>query len=288
MFVNDLAEAIQRKNSFLCVGLDPSIDELPPNWEPTLDGLVGWTKEFISCIAPYAPVVKPNFGFYLEHGSAGVEALEDITRHSKENDLLCVLDLKPGDGKKSARKYAEATIGDNQFAEFDAVTLETSIADPGFGEYVAVSNATGRGVFLVVRTSFKNPESRIERVPCVGGFPLWHEYAGMVQEAAHASPHGDWGFSNIGAVVGATRAKDAAKARELMPHSMFLVPGFGTQGGKASGAVAGANDEGAGIIASSSSGIMNAWMTKRGCEPLDCAEEAAVEARDALNVALLN
>ena len=166
------------------------------------------------------------------------------------------------------------------------MTLETSIADPGFDEYVKVSTETGNGLFLVVRTSFKEPVSSIENQELKDGHPLWHCYADMVARAAENSSIGESGFSNIGAVVGATRPEDAQAARELMPNSIFLVPGFGSQGGKATDAVVGSTSEGTGIIANSSSGVVNAWMKHPGCDPLDCVEEAAVKARDSLQLAL--
>lgn len=290
MFVQELNDRIEAKKTLLCMGLDPTWETCPVDPRDDWKAFSSMMHVMVDIGSDHAACMKPNLGYFVQFGERGITLLRDLALKAEATGLPCILDAKPGDGGGSAKMYAESYIGERQFAPFSALTVETSIADPGWNEYVQVANTTGRGLFLVVRTSFNKPPSRIENIVDQNGSPVWHHYARMVYEAASDSAVDARGYSPIGAVVGATQPEDAARARELMPDSIFLVPGYGSQGAGAHDALAGLSTVGNGVIVNSSSAIMKAWMQLDPAasidDKMDAIELAACASKDELNVAL--
>lgn len=284
MFGKTLAQRSKERDSILCVGIDIRPEDVPRNLEYA--NVASWGESFIRATAEHAVVVKPNLGFYLQHGPDGLRMLKRFSEIAHEHGLLCILDAKFGDGAKSAHEYAEGILGPRAFANLDALTIESTIGNSGFNEYVNVAEDNGKGIFLVVRTSFREPASRFEDIIDQHGVPLWHEWANMVGQANLDRLTEEAELCNIGAVVGATRAEDAQMARRLMPWAPFLVPGFGTQGGTADEAVMGRQQARPGIIANSSSGISKAWQKSPDEHPLEAVAHAAKMAKEALNASL--
>lgn len=323
-FTDKLIDAMRRKRSVLCAGIDLDIRDLPPHlvgqfltdkepddWDAIGRLLAYCATEIIGAVAPFAVAVKPNEAFVRRYGHCGGLVTEAMIRAAREHGLLYVGDAKVSDGGKSAEANADAHIGEvpvwnatRQAFETrpgpfrgDAVTLETTIAGPGIEEYVKVMRAHGTGGFVVVRTSFGKTPSEIEEAPVftdVDAFirapRLWHLFARMIHRWGEGT-QGEAGWQALGAVVGATRgSEDAIVARRLMPHCIFLKPGFGAQGGTADDAVSGVDEEGFGVLVNSSREISNAW--KKGPfagPPEKFAERSALageRARDDLNAAL--
>jgi orotidine-5'-phosphate decarboxylase len=226
-FVDRLAAAMDRVGSPVCVGLDPVVDRLPESvraehWEP-VRGIEAFCKGVIDAVAGEVGVVKPQSACFERFGSAGVKALEHTIEHAKSKGLVVILDAKRGDIGVSAEHYAAAARG----LGADAVTVNAYLGPSTVEPYLAA----GLGVFVLVRTS--NPDSdTVQARELAEGESVAGMMAGLVRTLG-VEHIGDHGLSDAGAVVGATKAADGRMLRELMPEQVFLVPGYGAQGGTA-------------------------------------------------------
>lgn len=311
--------------SILCVGLDPQIELMPPhlveqfldgrppnNWGFIADLIVHFNMAVINAVAEFAVWVKPNIAFYECYGSEGLRAYEATIAYARSKDLLIICDGKRGDGGDTAKAYAGGHLGsvpvwdtENQtFATMpgplhvDALTIETTIADAGVNAYVAAAIAAGTTPIVVTKTSFK-PDSRIEQIQARGmvktdegglhDLKVWEVLADMVAGWGRGtvSAHG---WNAVWAVVGATYPDEARRARRIMPHTWFLVPGYGAQGGGANDAVVAADEDGFGVTVNSSRGIIFAQQKGPFAGPSEdfsaAIARAAEAARDELNAAL--
>ena len=289
MFTDELCRAILAKQSILLVGLDPQWSNLPPQLReaPPREALSIFGRSIIDATADYAVAVKPNLAFFERFGSAGLAAFEDIAIYAHEKELLVVADGKRCDGGDTADAYAEAYLGEEQYAPIDALTAHHWIGAAWMRPLTNVMIKSGRGAFVVVKTSF-NPPSAVEALPTSNGRHMWEVVAEMVDNWGTNLTGPEYGFSNLGAVLGATRPNDATRMRTLMPNGFFLVPGYGAQGGGADGAVVGVHENGFGVLVNSSRAIHDAWK-RNDIDPLQytrAASDAARAARDDLTGAL--
>lgn len=227
-FADRLAAALDRSGSPVCVGLDPVLERLPEavraeHWEP-VRAIEAFCRGVIDAIADHVSVVKPQSACFERYGSAGVRALEHTCEHAKAKGLVVILDAKRGDIGVSAEHYAAAAA----HLGADAITVNAYLGPSTIEPYLDAE----LGVFVLVRTS--NPDSDVvQSVPLAADDAT---VAGMM--AGHvrtlgASRLGRCGLSDVGAVVGATKASDGRALREAMPDQVFLIPGYGAQGGSA-------------------------------------------------------
>ena len=265
-FTERLTEAVRHKRSPLLVGLDPRWDQLPTALresagEETPLGKAAvylqFCREVIDVVAPLVPAVKPQAAFFEQLGPAGGAALAEVIRYATSKDLLVILDGKRGDIGSTAIAYAEAYLGRDQSAwGVDALTVNPYLGDDSLAPFVEVAQERNAGIFVLVKTS--NPGGKTFQDLSVEGTPLYQHVAALVEEQA-AKTSGAGGYGCVGAVVGATHPEQLVDLRDLMPHTWFLVPGFGAQGADASD-VAGAFDpEGLGAMINSSRGIIFAY-----------------------------
>src|SRR5215831_5618495 len=212
------------------------------------------------------PVVKPQLAFYERYGLAGMQAYAQTVRYAHDAGLLVIADGKRNDIGPTAVGYAAAFLGPIQVFEqtvpgdfeVDALTVNAFLGNDGITPFVAQAQQHGRGLFVLVKTS--NASSRELQDIAVAGRPLY-EHLGQLVEAWGATSRGQCGYSAVGAVVGATYPQQARALRALMPHTIFLVPGYGTQGATAAD-VAGCFDaHGYGAIINASRSILFAFRT---------------------------
>lgn len=226
-FSDRLAAAVERSGSPVCVGLDPVLERLPAplraeHWEP-VRAIEAFCKGVIDAIGPHAGVVKPQSACFERYGSVGVRALEHVIEHAREAGLAVILDAKRGDIGVSAAHYAAGAV----HAGADAITVNAYLGPSTVEPYLEA----GLGVFVLVRTS--NPDSDLVQAAALAdGRTVAEAMADHVRELGR-SRLGSHGLSDVGAVVGATKSDDGAALRERMPEQVFLVPGYGAQGGSA-------------------------------------------------------
>ncbi len=253
-FADRLIERSRALGNPLCVGLDPMIDRIPKRFasgDPS--STVGaFLEAVLDRAAGKVAVVKPQIAFFEQLGSRGIEALERIVAAARARDLLVLLDAKRGDIGSTADAYARAYLDPDGALPCDAITINPYLGRDTLEPFIDRAERHGRGVFVLVKTS--NPGSGDYQDRLAGGEPLFAAVARSLSADAERL-RGKSGWSSLGAVVGATRPDDAPKVRELLPHSPFLVPGYGAQGASASdslrGFVAGPEGPEGGIVNSS-------------------------------------
>jgi orotidine-5'-phosphate decarboxylase len=186
---------------------------------------------------PACVAVKPQLACFERLGFYGWRALTEVCSAARRAGLLVVADGKRGDVPVTARAYAQALVGrtDTPWGVVDGLGADAFTANPLLGEdaidvLVDAAREAGAGMFLLVRTS--NPGAVRLQDADLGGRPLHEELAALVAERASLLV-GASGLSGLGAVVGATAPQHLGRLRELMPDSVFLIPGVGAQGGRA-------------------------------------------------------
>jgi orotidine-5'-phosphate decarboxylase len=185
---------------------------------------------------PACVAVKPQLACFERLGQHGWWALDEVCRAARRAGLLVVADGKRGDVPVTAAAYGQALVGETETPwgsvgglGADAFTANPLLGDDAVEVLVEAARAAGAGVFLLVRTS--NPGAARLQDQLLGDRPLHEELAALVAESA-TKLAGDSGLSGLGAVVGATAPQHLGRLRELMPDSVFLIPGVGPQGGK--------------------------------------------------------
>ena len=158
----------------------------------------------------------------------------------------------------------------------DALTVNGYLGTDGIDPLLAVCVERDKGIFVLVKTS--NPSSGEFQDQMLHAMyePLYRAMGNMCQHWGQKLP-GKYGYSGVGAVVGATYPKQLKELRKALPDTIFLVPGYGAQGGAAADVAQGFDKNGLGAIVNSSRGIMCAWQ-KENCDPKDFAGAARREA----------
>ena len=230
----------------MCLGLDPDPSTLSPDDAPgasltdVADRAASAVYEhclgLIEVAGPACVAVKPQLACFERLGAPGWRALEQVCTAAQRAGLLVVADGKRGDVPVTARAYGQALVGETEtpWGAVPGLGADAFTANPLLGEdeievLVGAAAVAGAGIFLLVRTS--NPGAARLQDAQLGDRPLHEELAALVNESAPKLA-GSSGLSGAGAVVGATAPQHLGRLRELMPDSVFLIPGIGAQGGK--------------------------------------------------------
>jgi len=237
----ELIQQIRLKKSFLCVGLDPDLDKLPPHLLETEDPIFEFNKAIIDATKDLCVAYKPNTAFYECHGVKGWQSLEKTINYIPK-DCFIIADAKRGDIGNTSSYYAKTFF---ETLPCDAVTVAPYMGSDSVKPFL---DFEGKWVILLALTS--NQGSLDFQFTESEGTKLYEKVLKKAQE---------WGTDEqLMFVVGATRAEEIAKVRALAPNNFFLVPGVGAQGGSLDEVVKyGANDE-CGLLVNSSRGIIYA------------------------------
>ena len=200
------------------------------------DAIVAWAAGLIERAGPACVAVKPQLACFERLGAPGWRALGEVISAARAAGLLVVADGKRGDVPVTAAAYAQALVGETETPwgpapgmGADAFTANPLLGGDSLEPLIEAAAERGAGVFCLVRTS--NPGAADLQDRLVDGRPLHELLAGMVAERAPRLA-GASGLSGMGAVVGATAPEHLGRLRELMPDSVFLIPGVGAQGGR--------------------------------------------------------
>jgi len=226
-----LSQAIAKTGAPACVGLDPHLDRLPGaphanDPEATAQAVRTFCLGAIEAVAGIVPAVKPQVAFFEALGWRGAKVLEEVVREARSAGLIVVLDCKRGDIGSTAQAYARATLVPGAPLESDSVTLSPYLGAESLQPFVAQCDDHGRGIFVLVRTS--NPGSDAWQV----GRQTATAVADQL-EAWNLERLSSDGFGPCGAVIAANLPKELSGWRERMPHTWFLMPGYGAQGATA-------------------------------------------------------
>ena len=276
--IRQLIEKIQKTKAPICVGLDPMLSYVPEHiqaaafeqYGETLEGAAEaiwqFNKEIVDHTFDLIPAVKPQIAMYEQFGIEGLKVYKRTVDYCKEKGLVVIGDAKRGDIGSTSAAYATGHIGSVQvgsktYSGFDTdfLTVNPYLGTDGVKPFVDVCNSHDRGLFVLVKTS--NPSSGEFQDRLIDGRPLYEWVAEKVVEWGNASMDGD--YSNVGAVVGATYPEMSRILRNLMPHTYFLVPGYGAQGGTAEDLKHCFNKDGLGDVVNSSRGIIAAYKQEK-------------------------
>ncbi|MEX0774709.1 MAG: orotidine-5'-phosphate decarboxylase [Phycisphaeraceae bacterium] len=285
-FADRLLAACFHRRTPICVGLDPVYERLPAallrdvgancgvnsgvnsggdgeGVRGRVDALRRFCSQVLQTVAPHVPCVKIQAACFERYQWLGVEALRALIGEARGLGLIVILDAKRGDIGISSAHYAAGCLADARYDDLgalpgpDALTINPYMGLDTIEPFIDTATAAGKGLFALVRTS--NPGSdAIQNLALAQGGTVAQAMAGMIAAAGDKSI-GQSGYSLLGAVVGATKPDDAARLRELMPRQIFLVPGFGAQGGTADDVRACFNADGAGAIITASRSILYAY-----------------------------
>ncbi len=266
-FVDRLESAVCRCGTPVMVGLDPRIELLPDglhpqagDWAAAARAVETFCREVIDVVAPLVPIVKPQSAFFERLGPRGVDALAATIRYAQERGLLVVVDGKRNDIGSTASAYAEAYLGRSSPFGADALTVNPYLGDDSLQPFVHQAVQHQAGVFVLVKTS--NPGGKMLQDLVADGAPIYRRLADHVERLAEATV-GRCGYGAVGAVVGATYPDQLAELRAQMPHTWFLVPGYGAQGGGAAEVAAAFDPAGRGAVINNARGIIFAYSDPR-------------------------
>ncbi|MFU0567892.1 orotidine-5'-phosphate decarboxylase [Gardnerella vaginalis] len=243
-----------------------------------------FNRAIIDAIYDIVPAVKPQIAMYEALGSAGIDTYAMTCDYAKSRGLFVIGDAKRGDIGSTAAQYAAHLRGfanlDSYFKDDsydfneslvnllksastkdvwheDSFTVNPYMGSDGVKPFIDEAVARNKNIFVLLRTS--NPSSKeLQELVVEDGKPVYEHMAGLIEKWGESNI-GTRGYSRVGAVVGATHPEEGKRLREIMPHTFFLVPGYGAQGGTAQD-VAGMFDEnGRGAIVNSSRGIIGSW-----------------------------
>jgi orotidine-5'-phosphate decarboxylase len=278
-FADRLFDAIARKGSPICVGIDPIYDMFPDaiagdlaHRDPNdlvrcVDAIHEFTAKILQIVAPLVPCVKFQSAYFEKYLWDGVEAYYELIKEAKDLGLLVIGDVKRGDIGSTSSAYADAHLSEISFEGLDQVSTPDAITiNPMLGldtlePFLAAAREHDKGLFVLVRTS--NPGASATQDVKLADGRTWSEMlADTLQPLAEASGIGAHGFARLGAVVGATQSHTMSSLRDRLPNSIFLVPGYGTQGATADMTRAGFKN-GQGALVSASRSILNAHRDVR-------------------------
>lgn len=291
-----LDELCRKTRSAVCVGLDPHDALMPPDTRGR--GLLLQVRDYLhdvlDAIADVVPCVKPQIAFFEALGPDGYTLYFEIVRAAHRRGLFVVGDIKRGDIGTTAAGYAKGHLGPDDGSAVDAVTLNPYLGVDGIKPFLEVGRAKGRGVFVLARTS--NPSGKeIQDVGAAGAGVEQSEGAlyrrvGALLEQWGAACRGARGYSDVGAVVGATHPDEGALLRRELPHTWFLVPGYGAQGGTAADVARTFDAQGGGAIVNSSRAIVFAWKEQEksggAARCAELARAAAIATTEAIRAAV--
>lgn len=307
-FGDRVSEAIKKKGTCLCVGIDPVYSQLPRqiierkdlndemDLAAALDAVFDFCTKVLRVVSPLVPAVKINSAFFEKYYWEGVENYYSLIQEADELGLEVIGDVKRGDIGSTATAYAEAHLKNPDFVDMDylvspdAITINGYAGLDGIIPFTDIAVEEGKGVFVWIRAS--NPSSAtLQNFSDASGKRFFEHLAEQIAALACEKKFiGQSGYSNIGMVVGGTAAEEAKNLREQYPHILFLVPGIGAQGADASECMQFCREDGAGALISASRSIIYAYNEPKYQEQFGdnwekCIEQACLDMKAALSTA---
>jgi orotidine-5'-phosphate decarboxylase len=289
-----LAARVAERRSQVVLGIDPDPSLLwPEALAGSTEGSAGERAAaaverhcalLIEAAGPACVACKPQLACFERLGEPGWRALAATVSKARAAGLLVLADGKRGDVPVTARAYAQALLGatPSPFGEVPGLGVDAVTANPLMGAdalepLVAAARATGAGVFVLVRTSNAGAADVLD-LALADGRPLWEHLGDLVRSLG--APAGS-GLADVGAVMGATEPGHLARARELMPRAVFLLPGVGAQGGRVEDLAPAFEPGRAGGLVTASRSIAEAGAKQGGAPMPDAARAEAERLREA-------
>lgn len=274
--MDNLIKKIKEKNIPIVMGIDPRYEMIPDaiklkypkNIEGFAKSAVIFAKKLIDATYDIIPAIKPQLAYFEMMGPNGLDAFKEIVDYAKSKDLIVIADAKRGDIGTTSQGYANTFLGETTLNDYkekiydaDFVTVNPYMGTDCVKPFIEDSKKYGKGVFVLVKTSNKS-SGELQDLRLENGNKVYEQVATLVEEWGK-DLIGEYGYSSISAVVGATYPEQLKEIRKLAPHTFFLIPGYGAQGGKAEDIALGFDENGIGGIVNASRSLMCAYKADR-------------------------
>ncbi len=287
-FAEQLHDRIKQVNSRVCLGIDPRPKNHPATAPERFDNdpakiaksLVYYFQAIIATTNDVVACYKLQSAFFEALGIPGLIALAQLIADIKDKEIPVILDAKRGDIASTAEVYARAYLADSVFS-VDALTINPFLGFDSLVPFIEQAVKAKRGLFVLVKTS--NEGSRdFQELELNDGSRVFDYIADKLSFLSESYLDAN-NYSPIGAVIGATYSEQLSALRYAMPHSIFLVPGYGAQGGSAKDVVSAFDKDGLGAVISASRGLT--YITQKD-NYAEQARHATIEMRDSINAEL--
>lgn len=300
--IDNLIEKIKQTNNPTVIGLDPRYEMLPKcatdKYPKTLEGvaeaIIEFNKKLIDNTYDIIPAAKVQIAFYEMYGISGMKAFKETCKYAKEKGMVVIADIKRGDIGSTATGYSNAFLGRTPIGEkeeaiydVDFVTVNGYMGTDCVKPFIEDCKKYNKGIFILVKTS--NPSSgELQDLKLQNGQEVYAQMADLVEKWGE-DLRGKYGYSSVAAVVGATYPEQLSQIRKIAPHTYFLIPGYGAQGGKASDIALGFDKNRLGGIVNASRSLMCAYKSDKWKDEFDEDDYAkatraeAIRMRDELN-----
>ncbi len=278
--IDSLIKSIIEKKNPVCVGLDTQYDYIPADFidkkcsnplEYAAQNIYNYNCALIDATKDIIPCVKVQVAYYELYGYYGMKAFYDTIMYAKKNGLFVIADIKRNDIGATATAYSTAYLGqteveDKKQAAFcaDFVTLNGYLGTDGILPFINDCKKYDKGLFILVKTS--NPSSgELQDIITKDNKTVYEHMADLVDRWG-SDLIGEYGYSDVGAVIGATYPKQAETIRNNHKNMFVLIPGYGAQGGSAKGLCPNFDKRGLGGIVNNSRAILTAWKKQEGVD----------------------
>lgn len=303
--IDILIDKIKETNNPTVIGVDTRYDMVPDcvkakygtDIKGMCSAMLEYSKALIDATYDIIPAVKLQSAYFEMYGVDGIRVLKTMIDYCKEKGMVVMVDAKRGDIGSTSKGYSNAYLGKNEvdgektgIFDTDFLTVNPYMGSDCVMPFVEDCKEYNKGIFVLVKTSNKS-SGEIQDLITEDGETIYTKVGKLVEKWGEEC-RGEYGYSSVSAVVGATYPKQLKELRELMPHTYFLIPGYGAQGGKAEDIALGFDSNGLGGIVNATRSLMCAyksdlWKDKFSEEDYAKATRAeAIRMRDELNSAI--
>ncbi|MGI5884990.1 MAG: orotidine-5'-phosphate decarboxylase [Candidatus Spyradocola sp.] len=289
--IDALIEGIEKMGNPTTVGLDTQLAHLPEgfagkveSFDDAAKALVRYNKAIVDALCGIVPCAKVQIAYYEMYGVPGMQAFRETIDYAKEKGMVVIADAKRNDIGATASAYANAylgvtPLGDTADSAFpvDFVTVNAYLGLDGVEPFCKAASVRGGGIFALVKTS--NPSGVQLQDLKIGDRTVYEVMGDLVSDWGKDSI-GAYGYSSVGAVVGATYPEQGAALRKRLPHTFFLVPGYGAQGATGKDLRGCFDEKGRGAVVNASRSILTAWRKQPGVDFAQAAYNEAVRMRE--------
>lgn len=305
--IDVLIDKIKETNNPTVIGVDTRYDmvpdcvkkKYPTDLKGMCDAMLEYSKTLIDETYDIIPAVKLQSAYFEMYGVEGIKVLKTMINYCREKGMIVMVDAKRGDIGSTSKGYSNAYLGKNEINgkkegifDTDFLTVNPYMGSDCVMPFVEDCKEYNKGIFVLVKTSNKS-SGEIQDLVTADGDTIYAKVGKLVEKWGE-EVRGEYGYSSVSAVVGATYPHQLKELREIMPHTYFLIPGYGAQGGKAEDIALGFDENGLGGIVNATRSLMCAyksdlWKDKFSEEEYGKATRAeAIRMRDELNNALKN
>lgn len=280
-----LAAAIARTKNPTAMGLDTQVSHLPAEFAPKsdsvkdiCDAILKYNMALIDNMADIVGCVKVQAAYYEMYGVEGMKTFAKTLSYAREKGYITIADCKRNDIGATAGAYAKAYLDPKGEFFCDFVTVNAYLGVDGIKPFLEKALENGCGIYALVKTS--NPSgAQLQDVECADGRKVYEMMADFVSEWGN-DLIGECGYSSVGAVVGATWPAESTALRARMPHTPFLVPGYGAQGATGKDLAGCFDKQGGGAVVNASRSLLCAHQKRPEMNWLEAVRAEAVRMRD--------